>query len=308
MTYVFIINPVAGKGGQQDGIAHKIRDFFKDREENFHIYLSKAPGDSIRFGKEYHIPEGEDVCFVACGGDGTFYEVVNGAFGRPGASFAIFPCGSGNDFIKSVGGKKEDYLDFEKLVEGETKIFDAIDCNGRVCSNLCNIGLDSIICDRMNFYKSLPGVSGPMAYNLSTLVTVSSCAFKKGSFPMSITFEDGEKLEGKFILSVFGNGQVYGGGYHPVPDARLDDGYMDFCSVNETNLLRIAKVIGIYKAGEHIGNPKLADLLNTRRCTEAHIESPVDLTVCVDGEIFKSKHVDIKIIPASLPFRVPAFD
>ena len=38
----------------------------------------------------------------------------------------------------------------------------------------------------------------------------------------------------------------------------------------------------------------------------AHVESPVDLTVCVDGEIFKSKSVDIEIIPASLPFHIPA--
>ena len=91
MDYVFVINPVAGKGGMADDIARDIRDFFANREENVNIYLSKCPGDAIRFGKEYPIPEGKDVCFVACGGDGTFYEVVNGAFGRPGASFAVYP-------------------------------------------------------------------------------------------------------------------------------------------------------------------------------------------------------------------------
>ena len=120
MNYVFIINPVAGKGHKADEIAGKIRAFFEKREDNVHIYLSKCPGDAIRFGKEYPIPEGEEVCFVACGGDGTFYETVNGAFGRPGASFAVYPSGSGNDFIKTVGGKPEDYLDLQKLVDGKT--------------------------------------------------------------------------------------------------------------------------------------------------------------------------------------------
>ena len=52
MNYVFIINPVAGKGGQADNIAHEIREFFANREEKVHIYLSKCPGDAIRFGKE----------------------------------------------------------------------------------------------------------------------------------------------------------------------------------------------------------------------------------------------------------------
>lgn len=308
MNYVFIINPVAGKGGKADDIAKSIREFFADREEKINIYLSKFPGDAIRFGKEYPIEEGEEVCFVACGGDGTFYEVVNGAFGRPGASFAIYPSGSGNDFIKSVGRDKKDFLDFGKLVNGETVIYDAIDCNGKICSNICNIGIDSIICDKMNHYKNLPNVSGPMAYNLSTGVTILSRSFKHMGLPMSITFDNGEKLEDRFMLSVFGNGKVYGGGYYPVPEASLDDGLIDFCAVREANLLKIGELIGIYKAGKHIGNPKFDNYLEMRRCTSAHIESEETLTVCLDGEIFKSNTVDVKMIPASLPFRVPAKD
>ena len=308
MNYVFIINPAAGKGGKAEEIAKIIRNFFADREENIHIYLSKCPGDAIRFGKEYPIAEGEEVCFVACGGDGTFFETVNGAFGRPGASFAVYPSGSGNDFIKSVGGKAEDYLDLEKLVNGETKIFDAIECNGKICSNVCNIGLDSVICDRINFYKTLPGISGSMAYNISAAVTVGGGIFKRLGMPMKYTFDDGESVEGRFILSVFGNGKIYGGGYHPVPEAKLDDGLMDFCSITEVGVLKIAKLIGIYKKGEHVGNPVFDGLIKMRRCTGAKIESPEDLTVCIDGEIFKSKCVEVKMIPASLPFRVPAFD
>ncbi len=306
MNYVFVVNPVAGKGGRADSLACEIRDFFAGREENLCIYFSKSPGDATRFVKEYPLSNGEETCFVACGGDGTFYEVVNGAFGRSGVSFAVYPCGSGNDFIKTSGGKKEDYLKFENLINSKIKIFDAIDCNGKICSNLCDIGIDSIVCDRMNRYKKIPGVSGEMAYNISTAVTLSACAFRKSGYPMSITFNDGEKLSGRFMLSVFGNGKVYGGSYHPVPEAELDDGYIDFCAVNEIGLLRLANVIGIYKAGKHAGNPKFNDILHMRRCTSAHIESPAELTVSVDGEIFRSQNIDIKIIPSSLPFHVPA--
>ena len=306
MNYVFIINPVAGKGGKSEDIAKKIRDFFAEREDNVHIYLSKAPGDAIRFGKEYPIPEGEEVCFVACGGDGTFYETVNGAFGRPGASFAIYPSGSGNDFIKSVGGKSEDYLDLQKLVDGETKVFDAIECNGKICSNICNIGIDSVIADRLARYKRIPGVSGPMAYNLATAITLCRGIFGKLSTRMKVTFDDGEVFEDDLMFTVFGNGKVYGGGYYAVPDASLDDGIIDFCSVSEIGLLRIAKVIGIYKKGEHVNSPALADVLKMRRCTSAKIESEELFTISIDGEISKSHTAYIKMIPASLPFRLPA--
>lgn len=307
MNYVFIINPAAGKGKNADETARHIREFFKDRSDNISIYLSKCPGDAIRFGKEYPIPEGEEVCFVACGGDGTFYETVNGAFGRPGASFAVYPCGSGNDFIKSTGGKAEDYLDLEKLVNGTVKVFDAMECNGHICSNICNIGIDSVIADRINRYKAIPGVSGSMAYNISAAVTIGGGAFGSLAKPMKITFDDDEVFEDRCLFSVFGNGRVYGGGYHAVPEARLDDGLIDFCTVTEIGILRIAKVIGVYKKGEHIGNPALADILKTRRCSGAKIESPELLTVSIDGEIFKTKSIEVKMLPASLPFRVPDF-
>lgn len=308
MNYVFIINPAAGKGKKAEETAKTIRDFFKGKNENVNIYLSKCPGDAIRFGREYPIPEGEEVCFVACGGDGTFYETVNGAFGRPGASFAIYPCGSGNDFIKTIGGKPEDYLDLEKLVNGKTRIFDAMDCNGKICSNICNIGVDSVIADRINRYKTIPGISGSMAYNISAAVTIGGGVFGGLAKPMKITFDDGEVFENRCMFSVFGNGKIYGGGYKAVPEAMPDDGLIDFCTVTEIGILRIAKVIGIYKKGEHKGHPLLADVLKMRRCTGATIESPSELTVCIDGEIFKDRKIEIKMIPASLPFRVPDFE
>lgn len=307
MNYVFIINPVAGKGKNFDDIARKIREFFEDRDENVSVYLSKAPGDAIRFGKEFPLEEGEETCFVACGGDGTFYEVVNGAFGREGVSFAVYPSGSGNDFIKSIGGSKEDYLDLQKLIDGETRLLDAIDCSGRICSNLCNIGIDSVICDRIPRYKKIPGVSGSMAYNVSTVATLLGCIFKKGGKEMTFTFDDGEVLHGRFMLSVFGNGKIYGGGYCPVPEAVPDDGIIDFCAIDETDILRLATLIGVYKEGKHVGNPDFNGLLHMRRCTGAHIESPEEMVVCIDGEIAYGKTVDLKILPKALPFRVPKF-
>ena len=306
MTYVFIINPAAGKKKNPDEISKHISDFFENRPENAEIYFSKAPGDAIDFGKSYNIPEGEEVCFVACGGDGTFFEIVNGAFGKPGASFSIYPSGSGNDFIKSAGGDPKDYLDLQKLVDGKTKVFDAIECNGKICSNICNIGIDSVIADRLARYKRIPGVSGPMAYNLATAITLCRGIFGKLSTRMKVTFDDGEVFEDDLMFTVFGNGKVYGGGYYAVPDASLDDGIIDFCSVSEIGLLRIAKVIGIYKKGEHVNSPALADVLKMRRCTSAKIESEELFTISIDGEISKSHTAYIKMIPASLPFRIPA--
>ena len=143
---------------------------------------------------------------------------------------------------------------------------------------------------------------------LSTAVTVGGGIFGGLAKPMKITFDDGEVIEERLMFSVFGNGQVYGGGYHPVPDARLDDGLMDFCAISDASIFKIAELIGIYKKGEHIGSPIFDGLLTMHRCSSAKIESSEELTVCVDGEIFKSNTIEIKMKPGSLPFRVPAFE
>ena len=301
---LFIINPCAG----QRRVARKLADIL----QRFcaggmvpTVLTTEYAGHARKLVQQY---AGQHDIVVCAGGDGTLNEILQGTVGHPNAAIGCVPCGSGNDFIKNIGAKKEDFFDFNKLVNGKVRIYDAINVNGHICSNLCNIGIDSIICDRITHFKTLPGISGQMAYNLSTFTTIGAGAFGHMGFPMTITFDDGESISGRYMLSVFGNGKVYGGGWRPVPNAEMDDGFIDFCSIKEVGIIKAGELIGSYKAGKHVGNPKFDGYLTMRRCTSAHVESDVSLTVCVDGEIFKSKSVDIKIIPASLPFLVPAAD
>ncbi len=304
VKFVFIINPHAGKGGFSETLAHDLRAFFSRRGADFDIHMTTGAGDAIVFADHYEVKDDEEVCFVACGGDGTFNEIVNGAFGRKNVSFAIMPWGSGNDLIKSLGGTADDYLDLQRLTDGEVKLLDVIDCGGRLCANLCNIGIDSIICERMDKFKRIPGVTGPMAYNLSTFFSVLG----KLGVPMKMTFDDGECFDVEMTLTAFGNGNCYGGGYYPVPEARPDDGVLDFCGVKKVGLLQVSKLIGAYKAGKHVNDPNFDGLLIMKRFKSVKIESSVQMVVCIDGEIFREKTVEIKLLPAAMPIRIPKFD
>ena len=79
------------------------------------IHVTTDETDACKFSREYSLshPE-EDIRFYSCGGDGTLGEIVNGIVGIKNASVTCFPCGSGNDFVKSLGGK-ERFLNIEKL-------------------------------------------------------------------------------------------------------------------------------------------------------------------------------------------------
>ena len=102
MKYIFIINPAAGKEDSE----RELLNLLKERKDfDFDVYYTKSQKDATYYIRKYRKenPDGY-LCFVACGGDGTVNEVINGIYGLDNVSFGIWPCGSGNDYVKYFGG------------------------------------------------------------------------------------------------------------------------------------------------------------------------------------------------------------
>ena len=117
LKHIFVVNPAAGK---QDATEF-VKNAVKDLDIDYEIYCTKCVGDATRYVEEL-AKTGEQYRVYACGGDGTFNEVASGAVGKENISVSVFPCGSGNDYIKYYG-TVDDFKDIESLVNGvETKI------------------------------------------------------------------------------------------------------------------------------------------------------------------------------------------
>ena len=117
MKHIFVINPVAGTIDSTGVIKEAVSNKFNS--EDCVIYVTKKPLDAWRFVRDYAAAHpDESLRFYACGGDGTLNEVVNGAVGFQNAAVGCYPSGSGNDFLKYFG-KKKDFLDLDALVDGE---------------------------------------------------------------------------------------------------------------------------------------------------------------------------------------------
>ena len=71
---VVVINPTSGHG-LNDRLAEKIEEVLKEFRYKAEVHITQYPGNA-----EEIVEEAECDLLVSVGGDGTFYEVMNGNF------------------------------------------------------------------------------------------------------------------------------------------------------------------------------------------------------------------------------------
>ena len=295
MEHLFIINPAAGKVDKTTEYSALIKTLCQRKGLRYRIELSEGPGDITRIAREA-AQTGNEVRIYACGGDGTLNEVVNGVAGYPNAAVTCYVAGSGNDFVK-IFSQPEAFRSLERLLDTQETAFDLIDCNGTYALNICCVGLDARVGNKMAEYKRLPGVSGSGAYILSTVVNVM------GGISEHYCIEvDGERIDGHQTMICIANARWYGGGFHAVPDADPADGLLDVLIVKKLNLIQVAGVIGKYKDGRY---KEVPDLVRHIRTNAIRVICDGETPINLDGEILKAKEADCKVSPHKLRFFYP---
>jgi diacylglycerol kinase (ATP) len=161
MKHVFVINPAAGK---QDS-SQEVTEYLQTRNDiDWEIYRTTDSEDAIGYIKNWGAEHpNEKVRFYACGGDGTLNEVVCGAVGNPNASVTIYPCGSGNDYIKYYGGE-EVFSDIGALIDAVDTEVDLMRVGDRYSINVTNFGFDTKVAQSMTKYRRTKFLSGKRAY------------------------------------------------------------------------------------------------------------------------------------------------
>ena len=296
MKHLFIVNPVAGGRDRTSEVAEQAARAFASRSDSYEVYTTTAPMDACRkIGQE--AAEGRELRVYACGGDGTLNECVCGAVNRNNVAVTHFPGGTGNDFVRCFGAERDLFRDLDALLDGEVRKLDAIDCNGRISINICSVGIDARIGTDVHKYSSLPLVGGKASYITSTVVNL----IKGVKQPLRVLCE-GKLYNGEMNLICACNGSYYGGGFHPVPEARPDDGMLDFLIVKGLSRLGFIRLVGPYAKGKYAELPKYVTHIRGERI---EIESDETLAVNVDGELLFGKTVCMQLLPGAVNFIVP---
>lgn len=296
MKHLFIVNPIAGGKDKSIAVSRAVRAAFQGREDDWEIYVTKAPMDAPRKIRE-EAAKADHLRIYACGGDGTFNECVCGAALLENAAVAPYPTGTGNDFCRMFGEEKDLFRDLTALLNGSEHPIDLIDCNGRYSANICSVGIDARIGTEVHRYTGLPLVGGAGGYAVSAIVNV----FKGINRPMRI--QAGDYCEaGEFALLCACNGRYYGGGFNPSPDARPDDGILELYVVPRVSLFTLARYIGKYASGKGDRYPKYIKHL---RAASIRVDFDEENVVNVDGEVMYAKSVEMKLVPGALRLIVP---
>ena len=298
VEHFFVVNPAAGASDSTKLVEEAIS---KSRNAaNCHIYCTKGPGDATDFVARKCSQSAGPLRFYACGGDGTLNEVVNGAVDFPNASVGVYPCGSGNDFVKYYGGA-EGFLNIDELVEGEDHPIDLILAIGKYCINVLNFGFDTAVLKTMEKVKRYKALSGKRAY----FVGVAKALLYSMETPCKVTV-DGEVISNdNILLCTVSNGKYVGSSFKCAPRSKNNDGLMEVCLVKPLSRLTFIKLIKYYTTGEHIDNPLFKDYMIYRRARHIEIEGGRDFSYAIDGELIGQNRVNIEIVDNAINFIVP---
>lgn len=304
MKYIFVINPIAGNENKRK-IISRIQSTFRLINDEMVIEETKAVGDAKKIAQHYADTYGDSCVIVSCGGDGTVHEIANGLAGKK-TPLLVLPLGTGNDFAKKIYNTKKIKVEnvikafgfYNGKIEYDIMPIDLIDYNGEKCINVMSYGLDTKVeTIGRKIAAKLPFLS-QQAYSVAIIPAL--CQSLK--YQVNIDIDCVDKLGNKYkikktpldyTLLAICNASYYGGGFCPAPNARLDDGLLDFALCHPVNLLQTPPLIPKYSKGD-VENIKCVD---TGYVTGGKIWSTDGKALLgnCDGENFDYSEIEFKV-------------
>jgi diacylglycerol kinase (ATP) len=281
---ILAINPISGRGN-----ARKRALVAKDYFAGIGISVSLVEGDSLVDFREkfiYQLEHKPISSVVAFGGDGFIHEVIQHIVPRD-IPLGVIPCGTGNDFARSIGIYRSTLTQQLNLIaRSEPRSIDL----GRVGSiwfaAILSSGFDALVNERANVMR---WPKGRMRYNIAMIEKIA--ALRTHSYRMRC---DEISLDVEATLVTVANGPSYGGGMNVCPDANLTDGLFDVMVLGKVSRIELLKVFPKVYTGRHVGHPAVSFY----RCQK--IEIIGSGSSFADGEPISALPLSAECVPNAL--------
>jgi len=290
--YLCIYNPQAG-GGKSKSYLSEIQSLFNKYKLDVDIVFTEYPRHSHKIIKETDLSGYEGI--LVAGGDGSFYNVLNGYMAlenAPKISFGILPVGSGNSLSRDLIDGAAPIEEFVKLIKvGNTRAFDIAQVKMEnetfYYANMMGFGFITDVNGTASKLKALKA----QAYTLGVLYQT----IKLNTFDLKITV-DGEVMNMDNVFVIISNSKYTGGDYLIAPRAKIDDGKLDLIILNKLSRLNLLKTFPKIFDGSHVDTP-FVDYIQAKTIK---LETNVPKILSPDGEVYGKFPAEVTCIPKAI--------
>jgi diacylglycerol kinase (ATP) len=293
-TYLAILNPAAG-GGRSRKLLGPALDRLRAGGIEVKVASTRGPGDASAIVADAYARGTRH--FIAIGGDGTAFEIVNGLYPqalngeRPTLGF--LPLGTGNSFLREFSDKGVEYA-IESLLARRSRTCDVLRLRHRAgvlyYINLLSMGFSA---DVATLRARRFSAWGELGYITSIFLTLAR--FKRRPFPTRVEGE-AEFDNRRCLFVTFNNSKFTGGTMMIAPKAEINDGLIEYVRWGPIGRLGLIRNLPTLYDGTHIQHP-LAEHKAVRH-VEFKLDAPVD--VMVDGEVLTLHCEELDVLPAAL--------
>ncbi|NDQ55885.1 MAG: YegS/Rv2252/BmrU family lipid kinase [Acidipila sp.] len=294
--FLVVVNPAAGRGRAAQARA-PVEAYLRSQGVNVDFITTRDAADARRRAGAAAATGYTHV--VALGGDGTFHQILNGAFGDE-IVLGLLPAGGGNDLARALDLPRDAVAAAHTLLHSPIRTVDVLRVHSANGPNIFyvgagGLGLDADAARLANGrYRRFPGMLRYIAAALE--------AFRKfRPFALDLIV-DGVPARAEVLLIAVANSPSYGSGVIVAPSAEIDDGWMDLMLlVAPLGWRQIIDGLILAQVSGDIRWPEI------RRMRARRISLAAGRAAAFhgDGEILAEAPVEVEVCPLSVRIVAP---
>ena len=289
-----VVNPAAG-GGRCGKLAGPALDRLHAAGIPIEAHETRSPGDGVGLAREAYSAGFRR--FLAVGGDGTSYEILNGLFPEALADerpqLAFLPLGTGNSFLRDFSTRGADHA-AAALLAGRSRPCDVLRMTHKdgviYYINLLSVGFAADVAFLR--HQRFQGY-GELGY----LLALFTCLAKLERRPFPLRVDDQTEYDRRPCLFLtFNNSKFTGGKMMIAPDANPADGLIEYVRWGPISRFGLIANLHTLYTGTHVKHP----LASRQAARQIEFQLDAAVNVMVDGEVLKLECQRLEVLPRAI--------
>ncbi len=289
-----IVNNGAGTGSAVQ-VWKETKEYLQEKNIVYTAYLTRYEKHAARLARQICERHKEGpVYLLVVGGDGTINEVLNGITDFSRVRLGVVPTGSGNDFARNLGIRRDTKADLEEITscierEQRGQTLKRIDL-GEVCWKgaerprifgiSAGAGLDAIVCKKA-LHSTLKKVLNKMHLGkLTYLMLTVQTLFSMKTFGAQVSVDEETYTYEKMIFAAAMNLHAEGGGVPMAPKSTPYDGKLSLSSAAGISKWKTFFLLPLLALGKQGGIRGFA----VADGSEIHMKTDQPVVLHADGE------------------------